>query len=119
METRIRLKNIKFFGFHGVMNEEKIKGQNFEIDIEVIVEGNKNYSDDIRRTINYSDLYDHVNKIFQEKKYNLIETLAKRILTSIQKKYKIKNCKVVIRKPNAPMKGKLDAVEIEVVNSGR
>ena len=36
METRIRLKNIQLYGWHGVSEKERKTGQQFEIDIEVM-----------------------------------------------------------------------------------
>ena len=35
MKTKIRLKNIKLYGWHGISDKEKEIGQQFEIDIEV------------------------------------------------------------------------------------
>ena len=48
---------------------------------------------------------------------NLIEFLANKIATTIISKYKVNNCKVVIRKPNAPIKGDFDSVEVEVMSN--
>ena len=45
------------------------------------------------------------------------KTLAHNILMSIQMKFPIKYCKVLIRKPNAPINGILDTVEVEVCNN--
>ena len=115
METRIRLKNIQLFGWHGVADKEKKEGQKFEIDVEVLAPLRSAIeTDDIRNTINYSNIYENVIKVFEEKKYNLIETLANNISISIKKKFKVKTCKVIIRKPYAPINGILDTVEVEV-----
>ena len=119
MDTKIRLKNIQIYGWHGISKEEKEKGQKFEIDIEIMFFINSVINDDdIKKTVNYIDLYEYVVKIFLNKKYNLIETLANDMSILIQKKYRVKSCKVVIRKPNAPINGILDTVEVEANSIG-
>ena len=96
---------------------EKIMGQKFEIDVEILVPHDlKIETDDIRKTVNYSDLYDKIIDLFSEKKYNLIETLANKISIAILEKFNVRACKVVIRKPDVPINGKLDFVEVEVDN---
>ena len=118
METKIRLKNIQLYGWHGVSNKEKQVGQQFEIDVEVRAILNSDIvTDDIRQTVNYSDLYDSIVRLFSDKKYNLIETLANKMSVSILQYFNVSRCKVLIRKPDAPIKGVLDYVEVEVSNN--
>ena len=115
METKIRLKNIQLYGWHGIADKEKEMGQQFEIDIEVSASLDSAIdSDDINLTVNYSDLYDKVVSIFLEKKYNLIESLAQKIARCIINEFNVADCKVIIRKPDAPINGILEAVEVEV-----
>ena len=119
METKIRLNNIQLYGWHGVGNDEKRTGQQFEVDVEILLNLTSIIaSDDIKKTVDYSELYKFVVRIFSENKYNLIETLAYNISMSIQKNFPVKSCKVLIRKPDAPINGILDTVEVEVVNGG-
>ncbi len=116
METKIRLNNIQFFGYHGVTDEEKINGQKFEIDVEVCIDSNISHiHDDIQKTNDYCSIYNHVASLFSEKRYNLIEALATKIATTLLKEYNFYESKVVIRKPDVPIEGILDAAEVEVV----
>jgi len=116
METKIRINNIQLFGYHGTDKKEKELGQNFEIDIEVSPSYSSLNSDDLTNTVDYSLLYDEVTTIFSQNNYNLIEYLANKIATSITDKFHVNNCKVIIRKPNAPVKGDFDSVEVEVIS---
>ena len=119
METKIRLNNIQLYGWHGVGDNEKKTGQQFEVDVEILLNLTSTIaSDDIKKTVDYSELYRFVVSKFSEKKYNLIETLAHNIAVSIQKEFPVKSCKVLIRKPDAPINGILDTVEVEVGNNG-
>ena len=51
----IKLEGMVFFGYHGVNEKEKVKGQKFVVDIDLFCDlrlaGN---SDDLSDTINYS-----------------------------------------------------------------
>ena len=116
METKIRLKNITLFGFHGCDNKEKEIGQNFEIDIEIRTNiANAIKTDDIHDTIDYNEIYHKVVDIFNFCNYNLIEVLANQIVKDLLLNDQILGCKVVIRKPNAPINGQLDTVEVEIM----
>ena len=119
MKITFKLKNIKLFGYHGVFNNEKTNGQNFEIDIEAIYTLKSNISlanDDINSVINYSDVYKLVVKLFLDERYNLLESIANKISQSIINKYDVEICKVAIRKPNVLIDGELDFVEVEIEN---
>jgi len=119
METKIRLNNIQLYGWHGVGDNEKRTGQQFEVDVEILINLTSTIaSDDIKKTVDYSELYRFVVSKFSEKKYNLIETLAHNISMSIQEEFPVKSCKVLIRKPDAPINGILDNVEVEVGDNG-
>ena len=117
METKIKVNNIQLFGYHGTDEKEKTTGQLFEIDIEVSPNTTTPISDNLAQTVDYALLYDEVTTIFSKKRYNLIEFLANKIADTITNKYKIYSCKVVIRKPNAPIKGDFDSVEVEVISN--
>ena len=111
----IRLKNMTFYGYHGVYDFEKEKGTDFEIDLELftpLLKSSK--SDNIEDTINYEDIYELVKKVFGSKSYFLLEKLADSISMSIFKEHKIDKLIIRVRKINAPLNGKLDSVEIEL-----
>ena len=111
----IRLKNMNFYGYHGVYDFEKEQGTNFEIDLELFTALSKSSkSDNIKDTINYEEVYEVVKKEFGSKSYFLLEKLADSISRSIFKAYKIDKLIIRVRKIDAPIDGKLDSVEIEL-----
>ncbi|AFJ90780.1 dihydroneopterin aldolase [Blattabacterium sp. (Blaberus giganteus)] len=109
---RILLENIKLFGFHGCLPEEKYIGSHYTINIEVELDFCKaSVDDDLSKTINYVDLY-YIVKEEMNINSKLIEHLAQRIIKRI-KKYKkplIKYTKVKICKENPPLQGNVDRV---------
>ena len=83
--TTIKINNAKFFGYHGVYEYEKEHGSQFEVDIELECDLSKlEDSDDINKTVDYLSVYNHVKEVFSSHKYNLIETLCKKICDEIE-----------------------------------
>ena len=110
----IKLKNMQFYGYHGVYDHEKKIGAPFEVDVEITKPFNKAASsDDVDLTVNYDSVFKLVNKIVTNSKYNLIETLAEKIANKILSEHELDKVLVRVRKPNAPMSGILDTVEVE------
>ena len=117
MDT-IRLKNMQFYGFHGVDKSEKHLGGRFEVDVEMHLSLTKSCdSDDLNDTVNYERIYKTVNACVSKEKFYLIEALANSIAKDILINYPINSIKVRVRKPHAPVKGVLDTVEVELNRS--
>ena len=117
MDT-IRLKNMQFYGFHGVDKSEKHLGGRFEVDVEMQLSlTNSCDSDDLNDTVNYERIYKTVNACVSKEKFYLIEALASSIAKDILINYPINSIKVRVRKPHAPVKGVLDTVEVELNRS--
>ena len=69
-------------------------------------------TDDLNLTVDYSAVYKLTEKLFNEKKFNLIETAAQNICKGVLDNFRsVRSVKVSIRKPNAPL-GVIDSVEI-------
>ena len=110
----IKLKNMQFYGYHGVYEHEKELGAPFEVDIEISKSFDDAVStDDITRTVNYDAVYKLVQSEVSNFKYNLIETLAGKIAYKIMSCYEIEKVVVRVRKPKVQISGILDTVEVE------
>ena len=112
---KIRINNIQLFAFHGVAEEEQTLGQKFEIDIEL----HSNLSeageqDDLSKTIDYSHIYEIIENEFCKNKFKLLETVAEKISNRLLEIKLVHSLIIKIRKPNAPINGTFDFVEIEV-----
>ena len=111
----IRLKNMVFYGYHGVSDSERSLGGNFEIDFELFFPlGKPGKSDKLKDTIDYESVYQTICTCTTSKKYHLIEALGENITRTIFKKFKVSHLKLRVRKPSAPIQGILDTVEIEI-----
>jgi len=113
----IRLNNMVFYGYHGVIEYEKIWGARFEVDIELGCHLQKAMETDrLGDTIDYEAVYNLIGEIVTMKKFYLIEALAGEICRQLKAKYsQIEKVRTTIRKPHAPIRGGvLDAIEVEV-----
>ena len=111
----IRLKNMQFYGFHGVDKSEKHLGGRFEVDVEMKLSLKKSCnSDELDDTVNYEKIYKTVDTCVNKDKFYLIEALANSIAKDILINFPINSILVRVRKPHAPVKGVLDTVEVEL-----
>ncbi|HHV99716.1 MAG TPA: dihydroneopterin aldolase [Clostridiaceae bacterium] len=110
------MRNMKFFGYHGVLPEEKEKGQNFIIDIEILADlENASESDELCDSVDYSKAYDLIKNIVEKNKFRLIEKLAGSISREMLSKFpKIQEITVVVKKPEAPIDGEFDWMGVEL-----
>ena len=111
----IRLKNMQFYGFHGVSESEKHLGGRFEVDLEMQLPLKKSCdSDNLNDTVDYEQIYKTVDSCIKKDKFYLIEALANSIASDILQNFPINSLLVRVRKPHAPVKGVLDTVEVEL-----
>ncbi|MBL3715317.1 dihydroneopterin aldolase [Lactococcus garvieae] len=112
---KIKINNMKFFSHIGVLPEEKVLGQNLEIDL--IVTTNFSYSgvDSLDETLSYVSFYESISEIIASSRADLIEKLAFDIIQTIKENEKVETVEVHIRKLAVPIAGIFDNVEIEMI----
>mgnify|MGYP000911949275 CR=1 FL=1 len=116
---RVVMRNLGFYGYHGVMPEENTLGQKFFLDIDMYADlkpaGN---SDNVEDTIHYGEVYELVKDTVENKRFKLIEALAENIASSILENFsKVNEIKVRVKKPEAPVPGIYDYFGVEVRRS--
>jgi 7,8-dihydroneopterin aldolase/epimerase/oxygenase len=116
---KIILKSMRFYAYHGVLQEEREKGQNFCIDIEMSVDLRKaGMNDELFDTLDYSKVFYDVKEITENNKFRLIEKLADSISREMLSRYeRIQEILVRVRKPEAPIEGEFDWVGVEIKRS--
>ncbi len=114
---RIRLCAMEFYGYHGALPAERDLGQRFVIDVEMALDLRPaGESDDLRRTVSYADVYDDVRAIVEGPACHLIEAVAERIAARVLAAHAVvEEVRVRVRKPEVPIRGVLDAAEVEIV----
>lgn len=113
---KIIMSKMDFYGYHGVLPEEKSLGQKFSVDVEIGCDLQKaGKTDDLDETINYGLVYQEIKKIMETEKHDLLETCAHRIAGRILSFDKANWCLVRINKPEAPLPGIFAKVAVEIV----
>jgi len=103
-----------FYAHHGYYQAERELGQKFQVDMELECNFEKAIqSDDLKHTVNFEAVYQKVHHIFSSYKFTLLETLADRIAIEILDNFPVNSVLIRVRKPNVPLNGFLDNVEVE------
>lgn len=121
-ESKISLSKMKFYAFHGVLDEEQKIGGNYEVSIELYTNLKPALkSDNISDTIDYAIVYALVKKEMT-KPSKLIEHLAGRIGKTLLKKFEQLNAVgVTVEKIAPPVNGDLPcaSVTLKLCRDGR
>lgn len=113
---RINLRNMAFYGYHGNLASENEIGQRFFVDISMALDlSNAGQSDNLEDSINYAEIYERTKQIVEGKPYRLIERVGTLIADDLWNTYDgIVGLSVTVRKPEAPIPGILDYVEVVI-----
>lgn len=109
----IEIENMEFYAFHGHFKEEQIVGNKFLIDLSIEADLEKaSRTDKLEDTVDYQVAF-RIVKQEMEKKSNLLESIAGRILDSIYARVEgVQKATVRIRKMNPPMGGHINSVAV-------
>ncbi|MDD4516080.1 dihydroneopterin aldolase [Massilibacteroides sp.] len=115
MTTRIELKNIKLYAYHGVAEQERSVGNLFVVDILLTVPLEKAMqSDKLDDTINYAIVYDIV-KLEMNIPSNLLEHVAGRIINSLKQHFsQLSAIELKVSKLNPPIEGDVYSASVIV-----
>jgi dihydroneopterin aldolase len=116
---RIRLRGLRFYGYHGAIAAEREIGQRFIIDLEMSLDlCPAGTSDDLQHTVSYAEVYDEVRAIVEGPPCNLLEAVAERIAARVLEDHRIvEEVRVCVKKPEVPLRGILEAAEVEIVRA--
>jgi dihydroneopterin aldolase len=112
----IKLSNMGFYAFHGTTKAEKSVGQRFFLDVYIYLNLRRaGQSDNVKDTVDYEKVYNLIRNMMNTKKYNLIEALAEDVANVMFSNFhNIERIQVSVRKPNVPLTGILDCVEMTI-----
>lgn len=109
---KIKINKMILFGHHGVYDQEKKSGQNFEISLSCKL-SDRSSDDSIEKTVDYSALMSTAKDVFNKKNYNLIESLADDISSALLLNFEmLTKVTVSIKKPDAPIDYDFESVEV-------
>ena len=111
----ILVDRLRIFSHVGCHSDEKLNGQYFYVSLDLEVKNENHIVDNIKDTICYASICEHVTSIVEVSKCDLIEYLADNIATSLLEKYiKINTISVIISKPHAPINATCSDISVTV-----
>ncbi len=122
MADEIRIEGMRFYGYHGVNPEEQVLGQRFVVDLVITAElAEAGRSDDLTKTISYSDAFRRVRAIVEERRFDLLEALGEAICADILVAFPLADAVgVTVRKPGVAIKGAiLEAAAVTIRRARR
>ena len=111
--SSVRLVNLVFYAHHGVLKEEHAVGAKYEVDAELVFDFTEAaILDDISKTIDYGDVYGKIKTVITQKRYYLIEAVARDIVQELLSDFPIlRETTIKVRKRNPPLNGICDYAE--------
>jgi dihydroneopterin aldolase/2-amino-4-hydroxy-6-hydroxymethyldihydropteridine diphosphokinase len=110
---RVRLLGMRGTGFHGVFEHERREGQEFVVDVELVVDLTPAAaSDDLVDTVNYGEIGAAVLARIQGEPHDLIERVAGLVAMDVLAHAAVDEVTVTVHKPQAPVGVPLDDVAV-------
>jgi dihydroneopterin aldolase len=111
----LTIKNLVFYGYHGVQDFEKELGGRFEVDVKISYPFSRCASEDtLHKAVDYQAVYGVVKDLVTGRKFHLIETLADHVADALVRQFDMDEVTVILRKKKVPIDAVLDYVEVEV-----
>ncbi|MDR2118100.1 MAG: dihydroneopterin aldolase [Tannerellaceae bacterium] len=113
MISKIMLRDMKFYAFHGVSPQERCVGNDFLVNLTLTAPLEKAISEDgIHATINYATVYSLVKKEMNTPS-KLLEHAAGRILRSLKNHFpSITEIELSLAKLNPPIAGDIHSASV-------
>ena len=113
MKATVKVENLKIYAFHGCMEEEKVIGSDYVVNIEAeCFVGNDAFNDKISDTIDYVDLA-RIAKMEMLTRSKLLEAVVKRIINrSFEEIDVLTKISVTVSKLNPPINADVEAVSV-------
>lgn len=98
-EVVIEIEGLELQGFHGATREERDKGQRFVFDVVLVAHDAGVRTDQLRDTVDYTNVVSCIREISDSRRFNLIEALAAAIADEIIDRFDVSQVRVRVRKP--------------------
>jgi dihydroneopterin aldolase len=114
-QSSIRLSDMRFYAYHGVMEQERQVGGEYLVTVSVDTDFSQAMeSDDVADTVNYATLYDVVAREMRQPS-QLLEHVAGRIAKSVLKAFPtVDSVSVSITKCTPPMGADCRGASVEL-----
>ena len=115
MKATVKVENLKIYAFHGCMEEEKVIGSDYVVDICAVCSvGKKAFGDEIEDTVDYVDLA-RIAKREMSIRSKLLEAVVNRIISSCFNEISVlEQISVTVCKINPPINADVASVSVSM-----
>lgn len=113
-ETTLVIKGLVLYGYHGALEQEKILGGKYEIDLFFTYNAHIAAStDDLTKAVNYQNVVALIVRLWEQTSWNLLECMASGLLKAVTTEFPtLRHATIYIRKYSVPLGVPLDYVEV-------
>jgi len=112
---QIEIRGLEVFAHHGVYEHEQLEGQRFVVDIVLDADAHiPARTDHLDDAVDYGKMARETADFVRESRFNLLETLATRIVDRLLENPRIAAASVRVAKPDADLGEKVDQVAVTV-----
>ena len=115
MKATVKVENLKIYAFHGCMEEEKVIGSDYIINLCAVCSvGKKAFGDEIKGTVDYVDLA-RIAKREMSVRSKLLEAVVNRIISSCFNEISVlEQISVTVSKINPPINADVASVSVSM-----
>lgn len=118
MLDRISIAGLRARGFHGVLAEERVTGQDFVVDAQLWLDvAPAAASDDLTLTADYAAIASRLTDIVAGPPVALIETLAERLAAACLANPVVAEAEITVHKPQAPVSANVTDISVTIRRS--
>lgn len=115
---RILLKDMAFYGHHGVFPEERARGQPFFVDVELLCDLHRaGHTDQLEDTLDYREVYRRVRDVVEGPPRALLEAVAESIAHRLLELDPVQEVWVEVRKPHVRLGGAVGYAAVRIARS--
>lgn len=119
MDVVIEVYGLEVFGYHGVLPEERDRGQLFLYDVTLIAHDAGVRSDKLGDTVDYTEVAGCVREVSSGRRFNLIEALAGEVADALVARFDVSRARVRVRKPDVKLGGPVEFTAATVERTRR
>ena len=116
----IELHGIVLHGYHGVLEDERLHGQRFLVDVELDLEDERAAGNDsIEDAVDYREIVARVREVSDARAYHLLEAFSGAIADALVEGWPVTAARVRVRKPDVVLDPAVEYAAVTVERRAR
>jgi 7,8-dihydroneopterin aldolase/epimerase/oxygenase len=115
---QVELEGIELHGYHGVLPDERERGQRFLFDLRLDVP-DAAMSDKLEDAVDYREVVSAVREVSDGRAFQLLEALATAVADELLARFPIESARVRVRKPDVVLDPPVEFAAVTVERSRR